>query len=160
MVWAALLAIFAVLILPNLISRDNSEETPYRQLIANLEELKSRKGEQGESYAALSDDVTRLQINNTTGDILGWRNDGSTFRSIGPTELPAEDYTLISEAVGDEVEFTRPTSSIWSTLIPLLLPVGLLILFFWWMQRRAQGQMSGIMSIGRSRAKTNPENEK
>ncbi len=154
MVWAALLAIFAVLILPNLISRDNSEETPYRQLIADLEKLKSRKGEQGESYAALSDDVTRLQINNTTGDILGWRNDGSTFRSIGPTELPAEDYTLISEAVGDEVEFTRPTSSIWSTLIPLLLPVGLLILFFWWMQRRAQGQMSGIMSIGRSRAKT------
>ncbi len=154
MVWAALLAIFAVLILPNLISRDNSEETPYRQLIADLEKLKSRKGEQGESYAALSDDVTRLQINNTTGDILGWRNDGNTFRSIGPTELPAEDYTLISEAVGDEVEFTRPTSSIWSTLIPLLLPVGLLILFFWWMQRRAQGQMSGIMSIGRSRAKT------
>ena len=154
MVWAALLAIFAVLILPNLISRDNSEETPYRQLIANLEELKTRKGEQGEGYAALSDDVIRLQINNTTGDILGWRNNGSTFRSIGPTELPAEDYTLISEAVGDEVEFTRPTSSIWSTLIPLLLPVGLLILFFWWMQRRAQGQMSGIMSIGRSRAKT------
>ncbi|MDP7068679.1 MAG: ATP-dependent zinc metalloprotease FtsH, partial [Acidimicrobiales bacterium] len=25
---------------------------------------------------------------------------------------------------------------------------------FWWMQRRAQGQMSGIMSIGRSKAKT------
>ena len=32
--------------------------------------------------------------------------------------------------------------------------VALLIGFFWWMQRRAQGQMSGIMSIGRSKAKT------
>jgi cell division protease FtsH len=30
----------------------------------------------------------------------------------------------------------------------------LLILFFWWMQRRAAGQMGNIMSIGRSRAKT------
>ena len=34
-----------------------------------------------------------------------------------------------------------------------LLPIGLLILFWWWMGRRAQGQMAGIMSIGRSRAK-------
>jgi len=34
------------------------------------------------------------------------------------------------------------------------LPVGLIILFFWWINRRAQGQMSGMMSIGRSRAKT------
>ncbi|MBT6445231.1 MAG: ATP-dependent zinc metalloprotease FtsH, partial [Acidimicrobiaceae bacterium] len=37
---------------------------------------------------------------------------------------------------------------------PLLLPIGLLIGFFWWMQRRAQGQMGGLMSIGRSKAKT------
>ena len=34
-----------------------------------------------------------------------------------------------------------------------LLPIGLLILFWWWMGKRAQGQMAGIMSIGRSRAK-------
>ncbi|NOX30623.1 MAG: ATP-dependent zinc metalloprotease FtsH, partial [Actinobacteria bacterium] len=39
-------------------------------------------------------------------------------------------------------------------MLPLLLPVGLLIGFFVWMQRRAQGQMGGIMSIGRSKAKT------
>ena len=32
--------------------------------------------------------------------------------------------------------------------------VGLIILFFVWINRRAQGQMSGMMSIGRSRAKT------
>jgi cell division protease FtsH len=36
----------------------------------------------------------------------------------------------------------------------LVLPLLLLIGFFVWMQRRAQGQMSGIMSIGRSRAKS------
>ena len=34
-----------------------------------------------------------------------------------------------------------------------LLPIGLLILFWWWMGRRAQGQMAGIMTIGRSQAK-------
>ena len=36
----------------------------------------------------------------------------------------------------------------------VLLPVLLLILFFGWMMRRTQGQMRGIMSVGRSRAKT------
>jgi cell division protease FtsH len=35
----------------------------------------------------------------------------------------------------------------------LLLPVMLIIGFFVWMQRRAQGQMGNMMSIGRSRAK-------
>ena len=154
MVWAALLAIFAVLILPNLLSRDNSEEVPYRGLIEELEEQNRSKEEAGAAYVAPSDAVAKLEINNTTGDIFGTREDGTTFRSIGPTELPTEDYDLISRSIGEGVEFTRPTSSIWSTLLPLLLPVGLLILFFWWMQRRAQGQMSGIMSIGRSRAKT------
>jgi cell division protease FtsH len=38
-------------------------------------------------------------------------------------------------------------------LLLYLLPVALIIGFFVWMSRRAQGQMSGIMSIGRSRAK-------
>ncbi len=38
--------------------------------------------------------------------------------------------------------------------LPLLFPVVLIILFFVWMQRRSQGQMGNIMSIGRSRAKT------
>jgi cell division protease FtsH len=36
----------------------------------------------------------------------------------------------------------------------MILIFGALMLFFVWMQRRAQGQMTGIMSIGRSRAKT------
>src|SRR5437764_936592 len=38
--------------------------------------------------------------------------------------------------------------------LPVLLPILLLIGFFVWMQRRTQSQMGGIMSIGRSRAKT------
>src|SRR3546814_757425 len=40
------------------------------------------------------------------------------------------------------------------SLLPFLIPVGIFIAFFWFMQRRAQSQMGGIMSIGRSKAKT------
>ena len=52
-----------------------------------------------------------------------------------------------------QVKFTTPDASIWETLIIYLLPLALFVGFMIWIQRRAQGQMQGIMSIGRSRAK-------
>jgi len=134
----ALLVILGTLILPGLFSDDTSEAITYAEFL--------------DQVAAGA--VVTVEINNNNGDISGELVDGGTFRTTGPTELPPEDYALLRDRLGAGVEFTRPTSSIWGTLLPLLLPVGLLILFFWWMQRRAQGQMGGIMSIGRSRAKT------
>ncbi len=136
--WIALLVILGTLILPGMFSRDETEAITYSQFL--------------DEVAAGA--VVAVEINNNNGDITGELADGGTFRTTGPTELPPDDYALLREQLGSGVEFTRPSSSIWGTLLPLLLPVGLLILFFWWMQRRAQGQMGGIMSIGRSRAKT------
>ncbi|MCY3661799.1 MAG: ATP-dependent zinc metalloprotease FtsH [bacterium] len=136
--WVALLIILGTLILPGLFNDDTSEAITYAEFL--------------DQVAAGA--VITVEINNNNGDISGELVDGGTFRTTGPTELPPEDYALLRDRLGAGVEFTRPTSSIWGTLLPLLLPVGLLILFFWWMQRRAQGQMGGIMSIGRSRAKT------
>jgi len=134
----ALLVILGTLILPGLFSDDTTEAITYAEFL--------------DQVAAGA--VVTVEINNNNGDISGELVDGGTFRTTGPTELPPEDYALLRDRLGAGVEFTRPSSSIWGTLLPLLLPVGLLILFFWWMQRRAQGQMGGIMSIGRSRAKT------
>ena len=136
--WVALLVILGTLILPGLFSDDSTEPITYSEFL--------------DQVAAGA--VVTVEINNNNGDITGELADGGTFRTTGPTELPPGDYALLREQLGSGVEFTRPSSSIWGTLLPLLLPVGLLILFFWWMQRRAQGQMGGIMSIGRSRAKT------
>jgi len=136
--WVALLVILGTLILPGLFSDDTTEAITYAEFLDQ----------------AAAGAVVTVEINNNNGDISGELVDGGTFRTTGPTELPPEDYALLRDRLGAGVEFTRPSSSIWGTLLPLLLPVGLLILFFWWMQRRAQGQMGGIMSIGRSRAKT------
>src|SRR5439155_8681342 len=63
------------------------------------------------------------------------------------------DRTLFT-AHNVQVTFKTPESSIWSTLLPLMLPVLLIIGFFVYMNRRASSQMGGIMSIGRSRART------
>ena len=53
-----------------------------------------------------------------------------------------------------DVEYTTPSPNWFISLLPFLLPMVILVGFFWFMQRRAQSQMGGIMSIGRSKAKT------
>ena len=53
-----------------------------------------------------------------------------------------------------DTKFVTPQTNFFVSLIPVLLPIMLLVGFFVWMNRRAQGQMGGIMSIGRSKAKT------
>ena len=99
--------------------------------------------------------VKSVEINNDSAKITGERSNGDKFTTTGPLQggIPEADLATMREQ-GVEIEFKTPQSGIFGTLIPLLLPVALLIGFFWWMQRRAQGQMSGIMSIGRSKAKT------
>ncbi len=75
------------------------------------------------------------------------------FVTTGPDEFSDTDRELfIAQDV--DYEFTNPQPGFLASWLPLLLPIGLIILFFVWMQRRAQGQMGGIMSIGRSKAKT------
>ena len=98
-----------------------------------------------------SNEVKKATFDNRNGHISGTLNDGSQFSTTGPIKPTDADQALFTQK---GVEYASPTESIWSTLIPLLLPVALLIGFFIWMQRRASGQMGGIMSIGKSKAKT------
>jgi len=87
------------------------------------------------------------------GTISGTFKSGQAFTTTGPTTPPDADLASI-KASGAKLEFQGPEQSFLTTWVPLLLPVLLLVGLFVWMQRRAQGQMSGIMSIGRSKAKT------
>ncbi|HEU4698091.1 MAG TPA: ATP-dependent zinc metalloprotease FtsH, partial [Gemmatimonadales bacterium] len=68
------------------------------------------------------------------------------------TGLPDSVVSAIKDG-GGTVKYVHQGSNILATLAIYLLPIGLLILFFVWMNRRAQGQMGAIMNIGRSRAK-------
>ncbi len=97
--------------------------------------------------------IAKVTWNNVDQEITGTRKSGEEFTTTGPTEPPPELLTLMEEK-GVKVEFSTPTASFLGQLIPLMLPILLIIGFFVWMNRRAQGQMGGIMSIGRSKAKT------
>jgi len=97
--------------------------------------------------------IESVERNNNTGEITYELDDdsGKTFSTIGPLEAPDEEAALLRNI---DSKFKTPTQSALLQLLIFLLPVGLLIAFFAWMQRRAQGQMGGIMSVGRSKAKT------
>ena len=97
--------------------------------------------------------IVQGTYNNNNGSIEATAVDGAEYVSHGPLPLPDADTALINKHV-PEFRYDAPKTNFFLSIVPLLLPIGLLILFFWWMQRRAQGQMGSIMSIGRSRAKT------
>jgi cell division protease FtsH len=96
--------------------------------------------------------VAEIDVNNDSSKITGKDKSGSEFTTTGPAQFPPEDLALFRDK-GVKVKFHGPGSNIWGSILVWVVPIGLLILFWWWMGRRAQGQMAGIMSIGRSKAK-------
>ena len=136
-IWLLAMVLLSVMFLPGLLQNEDRDPVDYSGLIAQVSEGR----------------VDSVTITNGTGEISGKYIDGSMFSSEGPVELPEADLALLrSQEVAIEFHTDRPNLLV--SLLPFLLPFGLIFLLFWWMQRRAQGQMSGIMSIGRSKAKT------
>ena len=134
-VWILLGSVLAIVLVTALLPSDSRESVDYSDFLDRVTD--------GE--------VTEAQYDNTDGGIK-FSTETTEFQTVGPTPLPDDDDALISART--TLKFTTPQPSFLTSILPLLLPVGLLILFFVWMQRRAQGQMGGIMSIGRSKAKT------
>ncbi len=97
-------------------------------------------------------EVKEMEVSNDSSRISGELRDGKKFTTTGPTDLPEEDLRLFRDK-GVEVKFRSPSSNLLGSIIVWVLPIGILIAFWLWMGRRAQGQMAGIMSIGRSKAK-------
>jgi len=136
----AMIALFAlvvaVLILPPLFGGKNRTELSYGDFTRRVSEGK----------------VVKARVNNDTGRVDGELAGGELFTVDGPRPLPDPDNALLREKVPD-LDFTNTQPNLIAALIPFLLPVLFLMAFLVWMNRRAQGQMSGIMSIGRSKAK-------
>ncbi|MCU1462347.1 MAG: ATP-dependent metalloprotease FtsH [Acidimicrobiales bacterium] len=75
-----------------------------------------------------------------------------TYVTTGPSKLPDDDIKLLRSKNIVETHHSQ-SGSAWGPILTLGLPILLLVGFWFWMSRRAQGQMAGLMSIGRSRAK-------
>ena len=153
-VWFIVLGLLAALLFSNVFrSEDNGDEISFRQFVdcaLGGEDVVCTVGDETKVEGVK---VKEAEYNNKTGDIKGTLTDDSKFHTTGPVPLGERVEETLRLSIST-FEFHTPTTSIWASLLPLLIPVGLIFLIFWWFQRRAQGQMSGIMSIGRSKAKT------
>jgi cell division protease FtsH len=129
-------AVVAVLLLPPLFSKPPSRHLNYSAFL----------------HEVAAHDVATATINNNTGQITGTLRDGEQYSVAGPVPPIADDLRTM-RADGVALSFTTPSQSALLSIATYLLPVVLIVLAFLWMSRRAQGQMTGIMSIGRSRAR-------
>lgn len=132
-------AIVSVLLFSSLFAQPATDPLPFNEFRTMLE----------------SGEIAQAEVDNTTGRIKGVLKDeaATEFVTDGPIERSQSDDELLRDNVKD-LSFVTPTSNFFLELLPLLLFFAMIVGFFLFMQRRAQGQMSGIMSIGRSKAKT------
>jgi len=131
------LGLLALFFLPNILNNDDATDVPYQEFRTQV----------------TSGQVEIAQFNNNTGKISFQSTSGEKFETSGPLELSSDDERLFLENIED-FKFFTPGSNIWTGfIIPVLGPLALILLFFYWLNRRAQGQMGNIMSIGRSKAK-------
>jgi cell division protease FtsH len=135
--WVLAGVLAASLLFSTLLSSPSGEEISYRNFLAEVE-----RG-----------NVSSIEWDNTSGDIDGEYTNGEPFTTNGPLEPSEQDRALFAER-DVEFSFDTPQGSWLPGVLLTLLPIALIIGFFIWMQRRAMSQTSGIMSIGRSKAKT------
>ncbi|GAF75247.1 unnamed protein product, partial [marine sediment metagenome] len=99
--------------------------------------------------------VATAEISTGSGKITGEFENGDKYSTSGGGERgvsEADEQLLIEQNV--DYEFKPPSNNWLLGALSIFLPVMLIIGFFVWMQRRAQGQMGGVMSIGKSKAKS------
>ena len=136
--WVAIGVFLAIFLVPTLLSGDEGDEVSFSDFISNV----------------AAGEVANAEWENGTGKITGELTDGTKFVTVGSADGPNDSETELLKANDVDYKFDNPSSNFLLNILGLMLPVILIIGFFVWMQRRAQGQMGNVMSIGRSRAKS------
>ncbi len=136
-IWGILiLAVLAVLIVPSLLPHSSARSLTYDRFRTEFQ----------------AKQVRTATINNTTGVITGKLKTGQSYSVTGPH--PASQTTVaLMRKDGVAVDYSNPPSNLLGDLLPYILFVGIAVVLMLFISRQARGQMSGIMSIGRSKAR-------
>lgn len=86
-------------------------------------------------------------------------NNGAKLTAKKETSAQLKDYGITPDKVSIKVE-SSSSSGIWITLLTTLVPVVLIIGFFYLMMRQAQGANVKAMSFGKTRAKAYDGNKR
>jgi cell division protease FtsH len=135
-----IVAVVAVLVLPPLLQHKQVKTLSYKTFLSDVK----------------AKEISSATINNATGVITGNFKSGISggigYTVNGGTPPPQADVTLMQKDI-PTFKFNTPTESFLAQWLPTLVILVIFVGLFFWISRRAQGQMSGIMSIGRSRAR-------
>jgi cell division protease FtsH len=136
--WIIGLVALGALLIPSLWPSNEGTDLTYTEFISEVE----------------AGNIETALINTGSGKISGEYTNGERYNSNGGGErgVSEADEVLLREK-GVEVEFKPPSNNFLLNLLGFMLPIFLIIGFLVWMQRRAAGQMGGVMSIGKSKAK-------
>jgi cell division protease FtsH len=129
-------AVLAVLIVPSLVNKTPTNTYTYNHFLT----------------AVKDGDVKTASVDNSTGVITGTLKDGAKYTANGPLSAPDSEITAL-QPLGSNAKFITPTSNALVSILTWILPFALIGLVFFYISRKAQGQMGSIMSIGRSKAK-------
>lgn len=113
------------------------EETSYTEFLRRVE----------------NDEVEKVVLTQNT--IKATKKDGKDFTTTAP-DFPIGDETLVGklEAKGVEITAQNPKEPPWwVTLLSSLLPILILVGFWFFIMNQTQGSGSRVMSFGKSRAK-------
>ena len=137
-IWALVGVLAAVVLVPSLWPTDEGETLEYSEWREQV----------------IEENIATADINTGSGKITGTFTNGDEYNTSGggPRGVSEADEALLVES-DVNYEFSPPSSNWLANTLVLFLPIILIIGFFVWMQRRAQGQMGGVMSIGKSKAK-------
>mgnify|MGYP001294424056 CR=1 FL=1 len=103
--------------------------------------------------AVANDEVVKFTLTNGSNSISGELEGGGKFTTTVRDGFPSESELALLTAHNVDWTTKEPDSNWLLSWVGLLLPFVLIIGFLVWMNKRAQGQMGNVMSIGRSRAK-------
>ena len=136
-VWVVMGVLATLLIVTMASPSSDSSTIPYTEFLEDV-----RSGE-----------VKSVEYDNATARIEITTTDDEIKTTTGLAEWPADDLALLRQ---NNVEFkpVTKTGTFCLNLIPLMLPFIFSIGFLYWLAKRQQSQMGGMMSIGRSKAKT------
>jgi cell division protease FtsH len=115
-------------------------------------------GEPEKTFASFLREVTAgrvdgVELHQGSGRIDVTRADGTTYEVQGPPGGLAEvDLALLDDEEVDRAYAGEPSEWL-PTLLVYLLPVALIVGLLVWMSRRAQSQLTGMTTFGRSKAR-------
>jgi len=105
-----------------------------------------------------TDQVEKATITQGTGDITGTYKNGNAFNSIVPPTYDKFTELMIEHGVSVKVE--KDTGSLWGNFLSGLIPIALVVGFWFFMIRQMQSGGNKAMSFGKSRARLHTSQQK